>query len=232
MLKKTGTQYLVPTEYIRKIYNNMKEADKPPLSIMENSLVKRVVCKKNYDDKEWIRIIEGDIEYVGDTQRCTMTYIKSNEDKHEDENKDTLMLKVDNFEDAIHLAEKMGFTYTSYQENMRSKFAYELDDVTYLIRFDIWAQIPKYTVVEIGLFSSGQNDLSRIVKNLELLEYAEKLDQNFAKYTDKEKEEKRIKKNSINIDRLFEILHGKKASQNRYITFNSKVFEFSKTFDT
>ena len=229
MLRKTGTQYLVPTQYVREIYSNMKEADKPPFSIMENSLVKRVVCKKNYNDKEWIRIIEGDIEYVGDTQRCTMTYIKSNEDDNKNENKDTLMLKVDNFEDAIHLAEKMGFTYKSYQENLRSKFTYELDDVTYLIRFDIWAQIPQYTVVEVGLFSSGQNDLSRIVKNLEILEYAEKLDQNFTKYTEEEKEEKRIKKNSVDIDKLFEILHSKKASQFRYITFNSKVFHSFKS---
>jgi len=226
MLRKAGTQYLVQTKNILKIFANMKGVGKP---LMVNRLVKRVVCKKNSDAKDWIRIMEGDIEYLGDTQRCTMAYITESNKKK----KDTLVLNVDNFEDAIHFAEEMGFIEKSYQEHLRSKFTYELDDVTYVIRFDVWAQTSEYTVIEVGLFSSGQLNLKRILNNLKIMDYAGEIkNKTFKNFIGEEREKKLNEKSLVDIQELYKELHGKIASEIPYITFNSKVFNFSKTIKT
>lgn len=165
MLRKEGRQYLIRKSDVDAIFNRMNDLSVMP--IMENALIKRVVCTRSDKESEkWLRILEGDIEYVGDTQRCTITYIIKDE-----EFKNYLLLKVDNFEDAIHFAHEMGYTEKSYQENLRSKFICKHDNADFAIRFDSWAGIENFVVMEISLIS-GQNALKNIIDILKIENYA------------------------------------------------------------
>ena len=101
MLKKSGLQYLVKNDDVREIYERMGNLKPSPTPIMVNRLIKRVVCVKKPEEKKWIRVMEGDIEYIGDTQRCTMTYITEKREayiteKADKKTKDTLRLSLDN----------------------------------------------------------------------------------------------------------------------------------------
>jgi hypothetical protein len=157
----------------------------------------------------WIRILEGDIEYIGDTQRCTLTYVIENDDKE----KDNLLLKVDNFEDAIHLAEKMGYDQKSYQENLRSKFKCQYNNAAYFVRFDVWAQIPEFTVIEIDSLS-GKIDIKNIIDRLNIKNYAgEIIDNQFTKIG-----EKSNVKTSVDINDLYKKHTGIEASKIPNIT--------------
>jgi hypothetical protein len=233
MLRKSGVQYLVLASDIPSIFKNINNMSTEMESIMLDALVKRVVCKrpqKNKGKEEWIRILEGDIEYIGDTQRCTMTYITEiKEETKKNKIKDTLMLKVDNFEDAIHFASEMGFNKKSYQENIRSKFLFTFIGVTYILRFDIWAQIPEYTVIEIGLLSSGQTGFQDIVQKLKIENYAQKLEVKkgkIVKLSEEETKESLKERTSIDIDELYKIVKKTKASEIPYITLDDAVYNF------
>jgi hypothetical protein len=231
MLRKSGVQYLVLTNDIPTIFGNIIKTYIRIEPIMVNRLVKRVVCKRHRSKNrveagEWIRVMEGDIEYIGDTQRCTMTYITETKKVSEKNKvKDILTLKVDNFEDAIHFANKMGFYPKSYQETMRSKFLCVYNNVDYVLRFDVWAQIPDYTVIEVNLLSSGQNDFKNIVEQLKLKNYARnqhKVGEDgkaFALMSEEEIEENIKERKSVDIEELYEKLKGTKASELRNITF-------------
>jgi len=232
MLKKSGIQYLIKNNDVAKIFTCMGELQQLT-PIMINRLVKRVVCVRDPEEKKWIRIMEGDIEYIGDTQRCTMTYITEKRnanivEKAGKKTKDTLILKVDNFEDAIHLAKNMDYNIISYQENLRSKYTCELYHVTYMIRFDRWAQIKDYTVVEVSLFSSGQNDFRDFVDSLNILQYAVKIESNDFHFLSEEEKTSTDIKASVDIDELYKVIHGQDASTIRYITFDSTVFDLFK----
>ena len=249
MLRKSGTQYLIPIKDIKTIYGLIKKLNRDELpieesAVMVNRLVKRIIYK--FSENEWIRFMEGDIEYIGDTKRCTMAYISETQGEHK---KDVIAVKIDNLEDHIHLMENFAnkliksfankFSVSqnkgdlldikkSYQENLRSKFLCKLDSVTYVIRFDVWAQIPDYTVVLVDLSSPGQNDFRGIVRQLKIMEYAHKIeDGKVIKLSDEEISDinETGKKTSVSIEKLYEMFHGKKASDIPYITFEPEIFK-------
>lgn len=47
------------------------------------------------------------------------------------------VLKVDNYDDALHLFDLLHYEKVSYQENRCSKFSCSLVQVKYIIKFDI-----------------------------------------------------------------------------------------------
>ena len=112
--------------------------------------------------------MDGDIE--SDLQpRCTVTY-KDKMKNMSDEEKS--VLKVDNYDDAIHLFDLLHYEKVSYQENRRSKFACSLDQVKYIVKFDIWPKIEDVTFVSVSFASSAnENSMSNFIDLLGLKEF-------------------------------------------------------------
>jgi hypothetical protein len=157
MIKHAGFEYLVQRKHMEKIVCNMQNTIPKCTPIMVDCIVKRALYKVNNsegDKSKWIRIMEGDIERIGET-RCTITY----KDRKRDMSGETYaLLKVDNFEDATHLFEVLQYEHVSYQEHKRSKFACVLDNVKYIVRFDIWPKIEDIVFVGIDVASSTKED--------------------------------------------------------------------------
>ena len=160
MIKNNGYEVLIKSQELEKIVYNMKMNISSCTPIMTDKIVKRVLYKientnaAGENQIRWIRIMEGDIDCNGE-QRCTITY----KDKKQDlSSEDYALLKVEHFEDATHLFDLLKYSRTSYQENLRSKFVCTLDDIKYIVRFDIWPKIEDVVVVVISVTSSASKE--------------------------------------------------------------------------
>jgi len=230
MIRKSGAQFLIESVYVSKILENLENAktlEKEP--IMINALVKRVVCEPENTSKaprKWVRIMEGDIDHEGDTQRCSMTFIKK--ENGNNKKKDTLMLKVDNFDDALHFVNELGFVQKSYQENLRSKFHIKYRGAVFSLRFDAWPEIQKYIIIEIDLLSSREHAFMDIIDALKIKNYLLKINTDTSTIGPWAEEEGNINLNagtSIDIDDLYKISIGKAATEMSNITFELGLFD-------
>lgn len=172
MIKDNRAEFLIETKNMAEIISNLQMEALHCKAIMVDRIIRRRLykVKSKQDDNQirWLRILDGDIECDG-SQRCTITY----KDKKRDmSGVDYALLKVDNFDDAVHLFNLLNFTCTSYQENKRSKFVCKLDRVKYIVRFDIWPKIEDVIFVSVNaMTSTDAESLGGFVETLGLSEY-------------------------------------------------------------
>lgn len=168
-------EFLVSTSNLPVIIQNMKSNMNSIKIIMQDSTIRRSLYKVISNDEEskekirWVRIMDGDVECDG-TTRCTITFKDRRKDmRGKDE---YALLKIDNYDDALHLFDLLGFEKTSYQENLRTKFVCIYDDVKYIIRFDIWPHIEDVTFVAIAsMSSSDERSISGLIEALDIVQY-------------------------------------------------------------
>lgn len=171
MIKENDFEFLINSDDLDIVVQRMQtDFPFPPRPIMLDQIVRRTLYRvPNFiiDDPnkiQWIRIMDGDIE--GDSQpKCTITYKDKMKNMSEEEK---AVLKVDTYDEAIHLFDLLHYQKASYQENRRSKFICELDQVKYIIKFDIWPKIEDVAFVSVSSISSSPNDHS-ITDFIELL---------------------------------------------------------------
>ena len=174
MIKEKDPEFLVRTQDVNKIVERLRQDIPSTKAIMLDRIIKRTLYRVpvNSDDAEekirWIRIMDGDVECDGQP-RCTITY-KDKMKNMSDEEK--AVLKVDNYDDAIHLFDLLHYERASYQENLRSKFVCVLDEVKYIIKFDIWPTIEDVTLVSVtATASADDHSLADFVDALGLDEF-------------------------------------------------------------
>ena len=174
MIKEKDPEFLVRTQDVNKIVERLRQDIPSTKAIMLDRIIKRTLYRVpvNSDDAEekirWIRIMDGDVECDGQP-RCTITY-KDKMKNMSDEEK--AVLKVDNYDDAIHLFDLLHYERASYQENLRSKFVCVLDEVKYIIKFDIWPKIEDVTFVSVtATASADDHSLADFVDALGLDEF-------------------------------------------------------------
>lgn len=174
MIKEKDPEFLVRTQDVNKIVERLRQNIPSTKAIMLDRIIKRTLYRVpvNSDDAEekirWIRIMDGDVECDGQP-RCTITY-KDKMKNMSDEEK--AVLKVDNYDDAIHLFDLLHYERASYQENLRSKFVCVLDEVKYIIKFDIWPKIEDVTFVSVtATASADDHSLADFVDALGLDEF-------------------------------------------------------------
>ena len=159
MIAEKDPEFLIYTKDMATIINRLKSDIPATRAVMLDKLVKRTLYKvplrsEDTDEKiRWIRIMDGDAECDGQP-KCTITYKDKMKNMSDVEK---AVLKVDNYDDAIHLFDLLHYERASYQENLRSKFVCNLDQVKYIIRFDIWPKIEDVTFVTVIATSSADN---------------------------------------------------------------------------
>lgn len=168
-------EFLVDTTSVPAIIQNMKNNMTSIRSIMRDSIIRRTLYKVVSNDEEstrkirWVRIMDGDVE-CDETTRCTITFKDRRKDMSAKD--EYALLKIDNYDDATHLFDLLGFEKTSYQENLRTKFVCIYDDVKYIIRFDIWPHIEDVTFVAIAsMSSSDERSICDLIEALDILQY-------------------------------------------------------------
>ena len=175
MVKENDLEFLIESSNLPMIVESMRsDFPDPPQVIMLDRIIRRTLYKVPLSSESpaekvrWLRIMDGDIE--SDLQpRCTVTY-KDKMKNMSDEEKS--VLKVDNYDDAIHLFDLLHYEKVSYQENRRSKFACSLDQVKYIVKFDIWPKIEDVTFVSVSFASSAnENSMSNFIDLLGLKEF-------------------------------------------------------------
>lgn len=175
MVKENDLEFLIESSNLPMIVESMRsDFPDPPQVIMLDRIIRRTLYKvplsseSSAEKVRWLRIMDGDIE--SDLQpRCTVTY-KDKMKNMSDEEKS--VLKVDNYDDAIHLFDLLHYEKVSYQENRRSKFACSLDQVKYIVKFDIWPKIEDVTFVSVSFASSAnENSMSNFIDLLGLKEF-------------------------------------------------------------
>lgn len=171
MIKENDFEFLINSNDLDVVVQRMQtDFPFPPRPIMLDQIVRRTLYRvpnsmiDNPNKIRWIRIMDGDIE--GDGQpKCTITYKDKMKNMSEEEK---AVLKVDTYDEAIHLFDLLHYKKASYQENRRSKFICELDHVKYIIKFDIWPKIEEVAFVSVSSISSSAND-HNITDFIELL---------------------------------------------------------------
>jgi len=173
MIKEKDPEFLIKTEDMITVVERLRSDIPSTRAVMLDRVVKRTLYKVPFHSDDagekirWIRIMDGDVECDGQP-KCTITY-KDKKKNMSDEEK--AVLKVDNYDDAIHLFDLLHYERTSYQENLRSKFICNLDQVKYIIRFDTWPKIEDVTFVTVTATSSADaHSLSDFVDALGLNE--------------------------------------------------------------
>lgn len=168
-------EFIVNTSSLPAIIQNMKNSMVSIKPIMQDSAIRRTLYKVVSNDAEsegktrWIRILDGDVDCDG-TTRCTITFKDRRRDMSAKD--EYALLKVDNYDDATHLFDLLGFQKTSYQENFRTKYVCIFDDVKYIIHFDIWPHIEDVTFVAIvSMSSSDERTIDGLIEALDIVQY-------------------------------------------------------------
>ena len=152
MISEQSKKFIIETKDVCNILHNIFEntSKEPEASlIMDNQIMTRAVYQlpKNPDsDKhQWLRIRVGDLDCEGNS-KCTITFKR----KTLDSSKPTsAKLEVDNYYDAIHMFDLLGFKKTSTQETKRSKLVCFYESVKYLVCFDVWPGLEEITFIAI-----------------------------------------------------------------------------------
>ena len=162
------------TQDVEEIVGRLRQNIPSTKAIMLDRIIKRTLYRVpvNSDDAKekihWIRIMDGDVE-CDEQPRCTITYKDKMKNMSSEEK---AVLKVDNYDDAIHLFDLLHYERASYQENLRSKFVCILDEVKYIIKFDIWPKIEDVAFVSvIATASADDHNLADFVDALGLDEF-------------------------------------------------------------
>ena len=159
MIKEKDPEFLIRTEDMAMVVERLMSDIPSTKAIMLDRIVKRTLYKvpphtnDTGEKTRWIRIMDGDVE-CDEQPKCTITYKDKMKNMSEEEK---AVLKVDNYDDAIHLFDLLHYERASYQENLRSKFVCILDQVKYIIRFDIWPKIEDVTFVSVAATSSADD---------------------------------------------------------------------------
>lgn len=104
MIKENDPEFLIHTKDMVAVVERLMSDIPSTIAIMLDRIVKRTLYKvpSHSDENEkirWIRIMDGDVE-CDEQPRCTITY-KDKMKNMSDEEK--AVLKVDNYDDAVHL---------------------------------------------------------------------------------------------------------------------------------
>lgn len=175
MIKENDLEFLIPSDKMAFIVERMlSDFPVPPQAIMKDRIIRRTLYMVpaptdiSGEKVRWLRIMDGDIE--SDLQpRCTVTYKDKMKNMSKEERS---VLKVDNYDDALHLFDLLHYEKVSYQENRRSKFVCVLDQVRYIIKFDIWPKIEDVVFVSVSSASSAnENSMVNFVDLLGLREF-------------------------------------------------------------
>lgn len=174
MINEKDPEFLVRTQDVEEIVGRLRQNIPSTKAIMLDRIIKRTLYRVpvNSDDAKekihWIRIMDGDVE-CDEQPRCTITYKDKMKNMSSEEK---AVLKVDNYDDAIHLFDLLHYERASYQENLRSKFVCILDEVKYIIKFDIWPKIEDVAFVSvIATASADDHNLADFVDALGLDEF-------------------------------------------------------------
>ena len=174
MINEKDPEFLVRTQDVEEIVGRLRQNIPSTKAIMLDRIIKRTLYRVpvNSDDAKekihWIRIMDGDVE-CDEQPRCTITYKDKMKNMSSEEK---AVLKVDNYDDAIHLFDLLHYERASYQENLRSKFVCMLDEVKYIIKFDIWPKIEDVAFVSvIATASADDHNLADFVDALGLDEF-------------------------------------------------------------
>lgn len=152
MISEQGKKFIIETKYfgniLRNIYSNTSNDPEASL-IMDNQIMTRTIYQlpstPQSNKHQWLRIRVGDLDCEGNS-KCTITFKRKTLDSAKPK---SAKLEVDNYYDAIHMFDLLGFKKTSTQETKRTKIVCFYESVKYLVCFDIWPWIEEITFITI-----------------------------------------------------------------------------------
>lgn len=140
MITDFRCKYILPVASQSEIVNVISTRTDQAHVIMDNVIMTRTIYQlpnlsdsSNKNQHQWLRIRVGDIDCENNS-KCTITYKKKTGKNNPEEAK----LEVDDFYEANHMFELLGFQKTSTQETRRTKYVCFYEDIKYVICFDVW----------------------------------------------------------------------------------------------
>lgn len=140
MITDFRCKYILPVASQSEIVNVISTRTDQAHVIMDNAIMTRTIYQlpnlsdsSNKNQHQWLRIRVGDIDCENNS-KCTITYKKKTGKNNPEEAK----LEVDDFYEANHMFELLGFQKTSTQETRRTKYVCFYEDIKYVICFDVW----------------------------------------------------------------------------------------------
>lgn len=122
-------------------------------------------------DHQWLRIRVGDIDCEGNA-KCTITYKKKS---HLTPFLTEARIEVEDYYEATHMFDLLGFTKSSIQETRRTKYVCTYEEIKYIICFDIWPGLEDIIFVTIDSGPNAENtDLMGFTDLLEINRFAQK----------------------------------------------------------
>lgn len=140
MITDFRCKYILPVASQSEIVNVISTRTDQAHVIMDNVIMTRTIYQlpnlsdsSNKNQHQWLRVRVGDIDCENNS-KCTITYKKKTGKNNPEEAK----LEVDDFYEANHMFELLGFQKTSTQETRRTKYVCFYEDIKYVICFDVW----------------------------------------------------------------------------------------------
>ena len=122
-------------------------------------------------DHQWLRIRVGDIDCEGNS-KCTITYKKKS---HLTPFPTEARIEVEDYYEATHMFDLLGFTKSSIQETRRTKYVCTYEEIKYIICFDIWPGLEDIIFLTIDSGPNAENtDLMGFTDLLEIERLAQK----------------------------------------------------------
>lgn len=157
------------------LLNIIQEATDDPQIVMKNITMTRTIYQLPvalpHSDHQWLRIRVGDIDCEGNS-KCTITYKKKS---HLNPFLTEARIEVEDYYEATHMFDLLGFTKSSIQETRRTKYVCTYEEIKYIICFDIWPGLEDIVFVTIDSGPNAENtDLMGFTDLLEINRFAQK----------------------------------------------------------
>lgn len=147
-------KYIISVQDYTKLVKNMQKATSDIRMIMNQITMTRAIYHppemQGNENYQWLRIRVGDTDCEMNS-KCTITFKKKlgatalpSEAK----------IEVDDYYEATHMFDLLGFEKTSVQETKRTKFVCTYEDIKYIVCFDVWPGLEEMMFVTID---SGPN---------------------------------------------------------------------------
>ena len=102
----------------------------------------------------WLRVRTGDID-CDMNPRVTITYKQKGVSTQES---NSTTLQVEDYYEATHMFDLLGFIKSSTQETKRTKISCVYEGVKYVVCFDTWPWIEDYVFVTVSASTSAEKD--------------------------------------------------------------------------
>lgn len=196
-------KFIVGYESIPTLIEKINKSTDYPRVVMKNVTMTRAIFRTpNFSNSnsshEWLRIRVGDIDCEGNT-RCSITYKKkSDADNFPTEAK----LEVDDYYEATHMFNLLGFHKSSIQETKRTKYVCTYEEIKYIVCLDIWPGLEDIVFVSID---PGPNAEDIDVRGFVDLLHIEKL---------------KLQSKHVDVDTEYKTRYGKTASEIKNLKFD------------